>query len=742
MITRVTFFHSTLYPTGVVVNTPLGWKDIVISLKRDKKLWSISEYFKSNFFWYGTAHDVINEINEQYGPATTLRVLFEDFVNGSFETLFDGSGSLSEVEDIPKGDIFYKTAMPIIKDSFWVKFINHFDTQVNLSGSLDIYGNVRTVIPAINHPMPSQLIRHTYREEFINDTDDFPDQGYYMFDSSPDIPIGVISFPKVIRNNIETVFQYGANAFEGELLEMYDISNTLIYSYYRPFESFIAQYKGTYTFTIKIVLSSSSRPDLLITTGFYRDDFALRYAKNDELFDGVAYTKTNFGTDGVNGYTVYDLVVSNVAMEAGDAFRYWIYSGITEFAAIVIGTSTLPTSFVEITGDSLFPDSTTDGYLVKDAAKAIISKITGVDNVVDSPLLDTSYGLLGWYKGKHIRGFNVATYPMFASLKDWHDCFDPLLCLGIGKVYGENKIEIDTRESFFNPIPSIVFDKVITLTRKWDKDLFLKSIKVGFNKIGTDVEDGFDDPQGTHTYSVPLPDFGEPLEILSKAIAGSTAIEQLRRAKIKSSDSYSLDEDFIIISLVVDGSSYLPEFGSVFAAITNFTNSDFKINARLTPARLFKRFQNWLQGFMQFPSSGTTFKFSSGEGNILMTSQFEPTDYEAVSSPDVVLTENANIAVTGDFSFTPRLYEGKIPITLEEYQTISIMPKNCIGVKNEQGGYRLLYIDTLDYHRYKGYADISCWLLNSNASIEFLRLLEDGHYRLLENGNYRLLENA
>jgi hypothetical protein len=730
MITRFTFFHTALYPTGIVVNQPYGWKDIVMSLRRDKKLWCLSEFFESNFFWYGTAHQVINEIADEYGAGASMRVLIEDYINGAFVTLFDGSGSIEDIEDIPKGDTFYKTAMPISKESFWVKFINRFETEVNVASTLDIDGGTRVAVPPINHPMPSQKLRTLFSSEMARFDD--PDRNetlvQYDFDTSgsPNYDFGVIQFPVILRDTVETRRTYIPVSVPIDGL----------------FENFTAKFRGTYTFDIQVVLSTSP---YAIPFGL-GDQFsfcALRIYKNNNLLAPLASgTLTNQGTNGVDGRTKLTLSYT-LDLEVGENITYALdfTSGVHTAYVVYKGVFPDDESFIRVSADTLYEDTTVDGYLVKDVAEAIISKLVGVDNVVQSSLLDTEAGLLGMYKGKHVRELPIATYPIFMSLKDWHDCVDPVLCLGIGKVYGENKIEIEKREDFFRPIPSIVFDKVVTLTRKFDKELYHKTIKIGFDKIGTDVEEGFDDPQGSHTYRTSLPSFGEKTEILSKAIAGSAAIEQIRRAKVKTGDSHSADDDIILISLIEDGESYLPEFGTAFAAITNLINSNFRINNRMTPARLFKRFQSWLQGFMQFPSSDSAFIFSSGEGNILMTSQLNGTDYEAESNPDAILAENADISVTNDYTILPKLYEGKLAVTLEEYQTITTLPKNCIGVRKADGTYRLLHINEFKFHRYKGYAEISGWLFSDNVPISALRLLEDGYYRLLENGNYRLLES-
>lgn len=711
------FTLSNTIEGSLVISEPGGWDDAKFKLERNKEFHSLVEFYDQPLTFYGDdiSHDggiqYIRNIEQTQGLDAQISLLIEisHDEGDTYETAYEGILSIETAKEID----FYKLEMGVIRNDFWQKFINRKITPVDLSASVDLDGNAITPISPITLRLPSQTIRAVFRSEGVNDTDDFYDQTYW-FDSGTNQQVGVISLPKVITKSIQDVFTYTSSAIEGEPLEVFNTSGALVYFYSRPFESLVAKYKGTYSFNIKIVLSSSDRPDLFITSGFYRDQFSLRYAKNNDLFNATDYTKTNYGTDGIDGYTVYDLQVNNLSLEQGDAFRFWMYSGIDEYALIVVGTNTLPVSFVEISADTVFPESETESFILKDAAESILSKCIGQDNVITSDYLDSCSGLYAIMKGLNIRGYSLADKPIQMSFDDWWKGAEPILNLGLGyEPTSPETLRIEPKSYFYNKTVSINLDFVNNIERSYDIDSVFKLIEIGYNKWSAESDSGIDDPQTKHSYNTLFKTVGKEIKILSQFIAASLAIEQTRRNRVEEGKDWRLDDDVMIIALK-DTSPYEPELDENFSDVTGLLNAETRYNIRLSVARNFERWKDYFNGCLQWYLTDE-YKFASGEGNYDMTSTLFSDDCEAIgTSPEDSLSEKQDIAITSDYLFKPIVYKFEHPLTWDDYKTISDNPTRAIGISRSDSGHVACFINVLEYEITRGKGTFELYLADND----------------------------
>lgn len=682
---RFTFFNTTLAPGGQVVAQPVGWKDASISLTRDPNYHSLVEFFKGSFIWFGSARQFIRDVEDVEGPDAQIRVLIELSFDGStFQTVFDGTVDVSQIEDIALANRFYKAVVPIVQNDPWVKFLNRVSTPVNLEAAVDLDGNVRDAIAKTVIPMPSQKIRLEF-ERMHNPA--LPSAllapgvspAYLIFDNS-----------LVTKDEINERFEYGCQ-----------ISSSLPTDVDKYF--FLAEFGGDYQIDIEVNFEIS----YLSTVPTYDLRWFLAVRQSGVL------TVTQMGTTIAGTGNIISAQVTgprsistSVTLSAGD--EIYVYAKLISsapgtqinFQPFYFNSGFFTTSFT-VVADTNYPDTETDAYLIKDAAESILSKIIGQDEVLVSEKLDSCAGFNAITKGKHIRGYPFSDKIISLSFEDWWFALEPLYNFGLGyKTVGEEKkIIIEGKSFFYNSTPIVFFPNVKNLVRTYDTEKFYKSIEIGTEKWSAESDSGVDDPQTKRVYSTQLKTLGKEKTILSKSILASLAIEQTRRNRVEFGKDWRLDEDNMILALKDD---LTLETGADFASVTNVLNSDSRINLRHTPGRMLQRWQEFLAGGLLLPF-GSSFKFQKGEGNYEMVSEFDGAQCEEELGE---LDESADILVGTTATFIPKLYKAKVPMTRNIYDQILANREHALGISESEEDYLSMFILDLDYKLVKGYAEL------------------------------------
>lgn len=696
---RVTIFHSSLDPGGLVVENPDGWDSLVTSFTRHKEFHSLIKEFKGNFSWFGLCLTTLKKIESDFGPNTIVTVMFDltyDY-GSSYNNLFEGKFKLFQLEEIIVADREnYRLNVPIIRDDFWTNFIGFLDSPVDLQAAVDLKGNVRDTIDSFVLPMPSQKIRQVYQSKPTNIADIITQPSPPNYALSATNPYAPFYLNKEIRDEITKKFNYIVAA-----------QSTI------PGENFSMDFDGDYEAIGTIYIADS----FFIPVGNYSD-----VELNIKINDGapIPFTRTSIiGFDGFNATEVTKFEYSDVhSLVVGDKVTlYWEYTGGSNSTFVVLYDGSTIFSGVDpqvinpdltINGDTVFIQTSTDAYLIKNALKSIVSKVCCQDDAVLSDYLDTCAGQNAIFRGKHNRGYSFDQKPFTMSMNEWWKGADPLLFLGLGytEVMGVKKIEVEDRAKFFDASTSINISNVEKISRRYDLEKIFSSIEFRYKKGQTESNSGLDDTQTARTWNTDMPD-GTKDSTICEWLAASMPIEQSRRKRVTAGEDDRNDEDIMVVALVPDGDNWLPEFGDVFASITNLLNANFRVNVRHSATRLFRRAIAWYNGCMAFSIVGN-FNFGSGEGNFSMTSQLDPADCEAVSNPDVVVDEGASFVADPDNAlFVPVVYELEdVPFTFEQFQAVDAERKKCIGVSRTNVGHAPMAIIDLDWSVFKSRANI------------------------------------
>jgi len=276
-------------------------------------------------------------------------------------------------------------------------------------------------------------------------------------------------------------------------------------------------------------------------------------------------------------------------------------------------------------------------------------------------------------------------------------------------------IRIERKSYFFNIIPIVYLTGINDIETEFDLGLYTKTIEIGCETWQAESISGIDDPQTKHTYNLRYQLFGKDEKQLSKFIAASLAIEQTRRLTKVQSQDWRLDENIFIIALSDQDSPIVPETSPptitqqpelISSGITGLTNSETKYNVRHTPARFIDRWSDFYSGQMQ-SYLGDTFKFGSGEGNILMSWTGDG------GCDSGALTENQNIPISSNYLFLPIVYLFTHPLTWDEYVLIRNNRKNAISISWELEGViytKIAFIKKLGYDINKSKGTFEVWI--------------------------------
>jgi hypothetical protein len=699
MIFEFELFHDV--EGSIIISEPIGWKTASVGLERHPKFGSLIEFYKSDFKIYGSdfvlngGRDWVKSIESLYGldALIGLRLRYSDN-DEPFRIFF--LGQVPIVKIVEEVDLSHLITIMFSPVDFWTKFVSRFELPVDIQSALSIDGDSVDVIPPIDLPLPSQVIQKKYFSEIQGYGPRLEDVPFMQYvHGTPD---------NVIISEIQDAFDY-----------FYEISVGI------PVEFIWTREAGTYNLNLRVTASTSTSG-----SGALRnvDSFNLyiRHNSTDYIF-----TKSDFGTFPL-AWTECVLVQA-LTINPGDkiiffaqcdqnferSFSIWGKLGVHSLGAGVVDNITgleNPT-FFDITAETVTPETSADGFLVHDVGMAITDRIVNGDKsfyseYLGNPQTARIYAARGCasdnvlLRGLQLRGYTLAERSFSLSMKDWYEGFNPMYNMGIGYdrriVDGVLKdiIEVEEYEKFFDAsATSVDFLNVRKIKRYYAEDQIFNLIVNGYAKGESETSMGLNDPQLEQQRSTLFKNVGKRLDIISKFIAASVAVESTRRSVKEQSADHKFDNDVFVIAALYDAGAFRPELGSDFLAVTNLLNADTRYNIRHSCARVFERWKKYLSGMMwQYPSA--SFSFRTGKGNYTMTSQMTASACQDTFGGNV-LVENADLPVSSDFIFIPMPYQIEHAMSIQEYETILGNKKLAVGVSQTNTSPKKFFIDKLDY---------------------------------------------
>lgn len=725
---RFTLTHTSVSPEiSQVIDEPIGWKDIKITLERSEEFFGVIELFEVPLIFYGTngefdgGRDFLMSIIEDHGFDEQVEILVEISTDEgvTYEELFSGLVSIGLYKVIDST----KIECPISRNDFWSKFINRMDTPVNIQSTTDLDGNEVDECQNITVRLTPQAIEQKFRGNYVS--------GWVVSDPGSDYNGYYFPFDVTDVELDEIDNKYNLPVF----------GNTV-----RPAWIIDPIYAGEYTFDLRVEVSRIT----VIPGPFYfaenmqnGGDYFVRwyFQKNEETPIQFNITDYNAGTEstGYDYSTTLDLVVGDriyvygefgAALGGVEQMVIWGSDNSAVLFPTEVNIGDAPSgssnpSYFYVTANTLFPETLCDSFFIHDVAAAIVKRIGGPNAGFYSEPLGSDVTTerqyesngCGWnyalQKGLHLRDYTLDQKKYFSSFREWWNGVNPIFNLGLTYdiIDGEPVVNVMLKSDMVDPDPVVLFDYVNGIEERLDQSFIFKKITVGYQKWQSEEIRGLDDPQTKKTYATKMEFNGREFSIISEFIAASTAIENTRRQTITKSADYKLDNDTFIIALAPSSSSpdespetWEPELDENFDSVTGALNDDSRYNFFLTPFRNFSRWANLLNGCL-LDYQDTDYKFTSGEGNYDFSSEYDCTngekkDCEGTFCGDIA--ENDDIPVstavdTVDYLFTPVIWEFEHPLDWEDYKTIRDNKTKAIGVSVSASDHAICFIKRLEY---------------------------------------------
>lgn len=462
------------------------------------------------------------------------------------------------------------------------------------------------------------------------------------------------------------------------------------------------------------------------------------------------------GVPVLKGWTIY--AFNNTP---GQSLANWYIGkyGYEERAYAGLGEAKLT-----VIGSDNYPNTQCDGFLLHDVASAICDRITGKSDSFYSEILGSdqtirNYSSNGCFwknmlvQGLQIRGYYLSTKQFSVAFSKWWKGGNPIFNLGIGydTINGSEVIRCEGKEFFYDKTSASVYiDNVREIVREYDPSRIWNQFEFGYSKWESENISGIDDPQTKRTWTDVIKKIKNTLTLYSEFIAASYAIETTRRTTIAQSSDYKYDNDIFIIAVTGDAitpDAYDPELIQNFKSVSNLFASNTRYNLALTPMRNLLRWGNYISGCLQ-NYKNSTFKFTSGEGNYAMVSDYNfSTGEECIGILGGEISERENIEVFNfDAIHLPNLFTITIDLSWDDYLSIRNNRTKAIAVSQTETGHKKFFIKTLEYTICKSEAKITMWATemsqidtiettsNSQNCDSVLRITEDNQRRITEDG--------
>jgi hypothetical protein len=687
----------------VEIKEPLGKKTFSTVLEREPVGKSLIERFEGDMAFYGNAYGMLIGIESNYGPAAKVEIeIYKKSGSQDEFTLLRGAKGLLAIEKPIEGfdkELRRRTIQyPFVMNDFWSKFAAHTNTKVNVQSTEDIFGTEVAVTAPEAIPLPSQIIDQQYMG--VNN--------FNIHYASFVETFGVIDFLTQERVEITNYYTYTPGTW-GSV---------------RPFEKFAPIYKGELqlngilTFTDWSPFGGS--PDVGAFPSTTIGKIKVYIQKNDEAaieIAGVNRAQESVGDPvpppamgEVTDYTINETLnvvqgdLVRIYFEKISAFGGYLtmlseggWEDVTTLPAplnsfgLVNGDMAWGQSYLNVTFASLYKDSSTLALTAHDVGLSILNRIAGAgrfkSNFLGHPTLtEGDYTEAGCgsktvlMKGYHLRGYSFEEKSFFESWVSWFNGLSSNYNLGFGyiEVDGQDVIEVEALEDFFDdsPITQDFFPSYYQRTN--DEKQFVKSVKLGCQEYKPETVGGVTVPQGQMTYLSKLERFGNDLDLTSEYISGDILIEETRRQSREKDKDWKLDNSTFILAVNND---LEPELDEGFEDITGIPHSGTRYNYRFWPIWSLLRHLNHLSNGLQ-AYLNTFFTFSSGDGNYKASATM-------LAGTDCVAQTNLNFAqdgavplnVTkgrGDFLHSHELYDFEIPMTIAQFEAID--RKKGIGI--------------------------------------------------------------
>jgi hypothetical protein len=770
------------------IDEPVGWDTSKFLLKRDPKTHSIPfeystqlKFYRANLHKDGGAEYILNAEKSQ-GVDAVIK-LYIDIAADEEDYINEYLGKLN-LDDLNETEEYLECF--IEQQEFFTTFNQRYDLPVSFKDSNSVDGQALQVYTPYTLNLHSkQLVKRT-RAEIGSDGNSISTNSALFefnitgsgllpplvsYEDEYGIAYVQFTFPEVQQNELEGYNKVGGavlTSIPPPIIEIkeagsHDIDVYLKFSLY----TLATQSSSLGPPDVKCAFDNghASQIERIEVTIYIEIDGVLTEIGNVVTPDlcHASYTDYTFNTIEASFSQL------NIDLEVGDEVKLYASVEVSgTYRRPEIGpmritfdfTATLlEGSYLRVTGRTTTAASTAPALRIHDVFQNICNKITGQNDsfyseyfgYVGAPYHTYSakgcgadYALL---TGHNIRNYPVADRPFQGSFKELFESCDAMFNLGLGveTIGGIQKIRVEPKSYFYTKtaIDGIYMDFPAKIQRTIEKDLFVNMIEVGYNQWQPEEINGLDEFNSVRQYSLALKTIGEKLEIKSSIIASGSIIEVTRRKQFDATltTDTKYDNNIFIIALNKSNPT-ICEKNENFAQVNNLLSPETAYNIRLSPVRNMLRHGNRINSSL-LKKVGTDYKFSYGEGNFIMESEFTADNCPG-SYNNELLAENDNIPWAYaslsevDPLWTLNAYTFKYPLSFFQFKSIRDNKNKALLFTDVDGVDKLGFIVELEYDINRG---MGSFKLREANEIPYNYTRNLAHL-LLQDGNDFLLEDS
>lgn len=310
------------------------------------------------------------------------------------------------------------------------------------------------------------------------------------------------------------------------------------------------------------------------------------------------------------------------------------------------------------------------------------------------------------------------TPAFFASLKDMFDGLRGIDNIGMGIesnpfLSGFDWLRIEPVEYFYQDTEILALPFVPEALISIQEQLHYSNIDSGYQKWEVERINGLDEPNSNRKYRTGLTSVNNPIDITSKLVAGSYAIETTRQQSFADTGAAdtTYDNETFIICVERQAYGFIVEQGNIDNPANVFSPQTL-YNWRIRPfSNLMRWFKSIANSYPNIFDSSHKLFFASGTGNFLAEGEIGGA-YPACKLENGVKAENRDLGVL-DFTdvtqatplWKPEYATLKYPLSVADYKTLKANPLGYISFQCGTGEWRKAYIQNLRYRLNKGECD-------------------------------------
>lgn len=312
------------------------------------------------------------------------------------------------------------------------------------------------------------------------------------------------------------------------------------------------------------------------------------------------------------------------------------------------------------------------------------------------------------------------TPAFFASLKDMFDGLRGIDNIGMGIeanpfIPGFDWLRIEPVEYFYQDIEILALPFVPEPEIAIQEQLHYSNIDSGYQKWEVERINGLDEPNSNRKYRTGLSSVNNTIDITSKLVAGSYAIETTRQQSFADTGAAdtTYDNETFIICVERQAYSFIVEQGNIDNPANVFSPQTL-YNWRIRPfSNLMRWFKSIANSYPNISDSANKLFFAFGTGNFLAEGEIGGA-YPACKLENGVKAENRDLGVL-DYADTtqatplwkPEYATLKYPLSVADYRTLKANPYGFISFQCGTGEWKKGYIQNLRYRLNKGEADFT-----------------------------------